>query len=285
MSLQHARYVPLPPDAVRQGTPEWHRQRQSVTFTGSTPGGFTFVYSESGYFSKYCRVVMKDQTMPDDFDDAARARMQWGTDHEDCAVLTFLEHFPKLQVREATFMPRGAVGASPDGLVYRRGKCEAVLEIKCPSSKNKRGVRVPHTRIPTYYFWQLVMEMHVADVREAYFVSWGEQKTNVWHVRGTSEHFDALWAYLAVLETAPEGYVRDTLDVGTGYQPGHRECFVPGTDRRQVWRLRCLYADETPGRGFADVRDEIKAYDRMARQFLADAGEKLGTFDSKTLFQ
>jgi len=283
--LQHERYVALPADAIRQGTPEWFSARETVTFTGSVPGGFVYAYTASMYRDKYKRVIMKDPSVPDDFSAAARARMQWGTDHEDDAVLTFLEAFPEFKVHEASFVVNASqsrVGASPDGLVQYVDATEphAVLEIKCPSKKNREGVRVPHAKIPEYYLWQLLMEMHVTGTKQAYFVSWGELETKVWHVRPRMRDFRALWEYLEFLETAPEGYVREELSVPSGYQLGRCERFVPGSECTKIWKLRTQYACEEDGMTFNEMSGVIKEYKLRSKAILGDIAECLGTYDS-----
>lgn len=282
MSLQHSRYVPLPDFAVRQGTEEWFRLRDLVTFTGSTPGGFFFSHTASLYISRYRRIVMKDKTVPDDFTQHAHSRMKWGNDHEDDAVLTFLEAFPTFRVNETSFIQNGVVGASPDGLVSFLDVTDphAVLEIKCPSKKNRDGFRMPHRIIPSYYLWQLLMEMHVTNTKETYFVSWGEMDTNIWHLLPRRRDFRLLFEYLDFLETPPEGFVRQCMDVPPNYTPGYCECFVPGSNGTQIWRLRTQYEDEPDGKTFSEIFNTIKEYNTKAREILKCIGTKVGTFNS-----
>jgi len=282
MTLQHTRYVALPNDAVRQGTKEWHALRDLVTFTGSTPGGFLYAYTESIYASRYRRVVMKDKTIPDDFTNEARSRMKWGTDHEDDAVLTFLDAFPTFRVHETSFVKSGTVGASPDGLISFLDATEphAVLEIKCPSKKNRDGFRMPHRFIPSYYLWQLLMEMYVTNTKETYFVSWGQLETNIWHVLPRRRDFRILFEYLEFLETPPHGFVRQCIDVPPNYIPGYCEHFVPGSNCTQIWRLRTQYEDEEDGMTFSDMFRSVKEYNTKAGTILKTIATKLGTFHS-----
>ncbi|KAF5825374.1 hypothetical protein DUNSADRAFT_11058 [Dunaliella salina] len=75
------------------------------------------------------------------------AAMQWGSSHEVCGKLTLMSDLPQsAQLAECGFqatpavalhglLPRGVLGASPDGVVWDFGSLTAMakaVEIKCP---------------------------------------------------------------------------------------------------------------------------------------------------------
>jgi len=121
---------------------------------------------------------------------------EWGEYYEDIAVKRFEEITGKT-VLEFGLLQHPTIdwlGSSPDGVTTDG----CVLEIKCPGPR-----KLVHGEIPECYIWQVVLNMEVCDLDEAYFMEykpkelkekWGgpleEEEINLVHVKRDKKKFE-----------------------------------------------------------------------------------------------
>ncbi|KAL0490602.1 hypothetical protein AKO1_003402 [Acrasis kona] len=131
--------------------------------------------------------------------------MNWGTNHETNALLTYLKEFKDHTVCETSFkiiddiklyIEKNCniedfqfvknfdvlrIGASPDGIILENGVERSVLEAKCPTpfvpdGKNEGMFRYlkrkPQDHVPVYYIPQIMAEMMVTGLPMCTYCSW-----------------------------------------------------------------------------------------------------------------
>lgn len=102
--------------------------------------------------------------------------MQRGIDLEPHAftLLRDKKGLEFLEVEECGFYPIGEnAGASPDGLIKRLSKTEAVVEIKCPKHiKFFKLVANGETEIDSKYIAQMNMQMMATNTKECVFLNY-----------------------------------------------------------------------------------------------------------------
>ena len=87
----HPRFLPLQ-GGIEQLTPEWFAQRKG-RLTGSKLSNFFFIKTKEEYDNYYAVVFEGAPREP--FSDQAKVYMQYGRDHEDVAICSFLNDAPK----------------------------------------------------------------------------------------------------------------------------------------------------------------------------------------------
>ena len=122
---------------------------------------------------------------------------QWGIDHEQLAITSFLEKLSdfhvNLEVRKCGLMisPSSSyLGASPDGIVKCNCCGKGVLEVKCPYQCKEQSFKdacesssfcleqthdsgTPfRLRINHSYYYQVQLQMKICEVSYCYFVVW-----------------------------------------------------------------------------------------------------------------
>jgi putative phage-type endonuclease len=82
---------------------------------------------------KYMQELLAERLTGESAPHFVNDAMQWGTDHEDEAADTFVEHYPQYDVRLSHFYDHPTIpefGATPDREIGEDG----LLEVKCPTT-------------------------------------------------------------------------------------------------------------------------------------------------------
>ena len=196
----------LPPelhgfDKTPQRTgPWWKRRRHKAS--GSKLANFFFIDNAKD-LAEYREIVFGNRPRPA-LDAEAQKRVQWGVDHEDDACATAMHHIPSLRIWDIGFEIHRVhkwFGSSPDGIVYWPDQFPnspwGVVEIKCCTKKNKKGVSIPHPGVPSYYIPQLHAEMACVPLPKrcdwCLFISWSASTTRIYVVNFNEEYWNGLW--------------------------------------------------------------------------------------------
>ena len=152
-----------------QGSPEWLAARKGVV----TASNFSKIVTPKG---------LKPSAQADDYMDAligecynpnapdsfgGNIYTRYGTEMEPEARRAFA-HATKLDVREVGFCRRGAIGCSPDGLIFAGDNPIAGLEIKClqPAGRVKAALSA---EIPGNHLMQIHGSLHVTGLDLWYY--------------------------------------------------------------------------------------------------------------------
>lgn len=178
-----------------QGSDDWLALRKGKV-TGSKPGDLFFNFKEEGdwdtILSKWSGETREE------FDDISKARMAWGSKHEDTAVNVIVDHIPNSHFYECPLIPiDDAYAASPDGKIVVLNDdgtpdWHANVEIKCPGRYVNSKEQTPEEmkaylkkkwRQPAaYYMVQIHMEMVAQGINQTLFVVWTPLLTRMWRI-------------------------------------------------------------------------------------------------------
>ena len=192
--------------APEQGSEAWLAGRVG-RITGSKPGDLYFNFKQESDWDDILEKWFGDRR--EDFDDVAKARMAWGSEHEDDAVHVIVDNIPNCHFFECPMIPIDDVyAASPDGavMVLRTPHTKeqvlhehvltpddvawhANVEIKCPGGgigkthEEMRDMLRKKWNTPApYYMVQIHMEMASQRVAETLFVVWTPLLTRMWRI-------------------------------------------------------------------------------------------------------
>jgi putative phage-type endonuclease len=179
-----------------QRSPEWFARRRHK-LSGSKLSQFLFCNSKDGAIQFYEEVFESRKKEP--FTEEQLGWMKWGSEHEDGALLEFLNRKSDIMAYEAPHVQHNTVpwlSATPDGFYQifdeesddLRVLDEGILEIKCPAKTKKCNTRVTY-----YYVPQMYLEMACSDKSRAIFISWGPKRLRAWKL----EWDDAFWSALS----------------------------------------------------------------------------------------
>lgn len=189
---------------IQQRTPEWYEERAG-RFTASTFGDImTNPADKTQKVSKTALKIIKNAALESKIKSNSNkeelpiklARLnsffsddiywkpkpiQWGIEYED-AALKLLRETTKWDIRNGSFFVHdkwNEIGATPDALVVMDEECAATIQIKCPYSqsihqkyRSKITDGASLKKVARKYYWQVLGEMWVMDVPEAWFVSY-----------------------------------------------------------------------------------------------------------------
>lgn len=187
-----------------QGSQEWLDGRKGK-ITGSKPADLYFSFKKPEDWDIILSKWFGDHV--EDFDDVARARMAWGSQHEDTAVQVIVDNIPCSHFFECSQININDVyAASPDGsIIVLKGDSDARLElaslkkedvawhanveIKCPGGgvgktpeQMRDMVKKKWRRAAPYYMMQIHQEMAAQGVDETLFVVWTPLLTRMWRI-------------------------------------------------------------------------------------------------------
>lgn len=146
-----------------------------------------------------------------------------GLDHEEDAVETVEIEFGKL-ASPGRFVPHPAIGwlgGSPDAFLMESvpdldGLVEIPIECKCP--------RLVHAEIPAHYYDQVQVQIECCGVPHGYFVSWVNDRQQVWKVerdpKWWSENFPLLKEFY-------EEYIQKDVEPPRSKRRSKEECTAP----------------------------------------------------------
>ena len=196
----------IPPELVKQRTPEWHMLRKKAMVTGSTlhkaVGGET-LKAQRNMFDERFGHGKKTKSISEEM----KRCMDHGTENECNALATFVStimpvHFPHHNFyEEGCYFVRMEDGSvvwevSPDGTIRDQdGNITRVVEFKCPLPLYKYGSSVYYD-MPARYIMQLQAEMKATQCSEALLVCWSEESITVFSVPRSKQLQD-----LAIEET------------------------------------------------------------------------------------
>lgn len=179
-------------DAPEQGSEAWLAGRIG-RITGSKPSDLFFNFKQESDWD----VILEKWfgTTVEDFDDVAKARMAWGSKHEDTAVDVIVDSIPRSHFFECPQIPINEVyAASPDGAIVvlnadHSTNWYANVEIKCPGGGIGKTpeemaaiVRKKWKRPASYYMMQIHQEMAAQSSKETLFVVWTPLLTRMWRI-------------------------------------------------------------------------------------------------------
>ena len=190
----HKRFLPLS-NGIPQCSPEWFALRKG-RLTGSKLSGLLWLKSKDEY-EEYYGIIYQGKPRPP-FSAEAKKYMEYGRQHEDIALCSFLDVIPSTMgdfyAAESPFFPHNtdkSIGASPDGTyaILKEGKVceEGVLEIKCPA-KDKR----PYAHWKFYYVPQTYWEMSCSGHRNVIAISWGPRNMRAWKYSWDQRYWNIL---------------------------------------------------------------------------------------------
>lgn len=189
--LQHERFYSLADQNIKepiQRSREWFERRKGK-LSGSKLSQFLFCDSDEDRIRFYEETFEGRKKPP--FPDEAKKYMLWGTEHEDTAMETLLDHMPNIITMEAPMVQHSTVkylAASPDGFFEDLSTGDkGIVEIKCPGKRKKANGKVTY-----YYVPQMYLEMACSGKRQAMFCSWGLDCCRAW----TLKWDDKMWASL-----------------------------------------------------------------------------------------
>ena len=203
--MLHPRFLPLQ-NGIEQLTPEWFAQRRG-RLTGSKLSNFCFIKTEEEYDDYYA--VVFDGAPREPFSEQSKVYMQWGRDHEDVAICSFLDVAPKtmgdIYFAESPFFKHSdpSLGASPDGTyaIYNEDgtiKEEGVCEVKCPAAKKR-----PYVKFKYYYVMQTFWECACSGHKNVIAISWAPRNMRAWRWSWS----DSYWKILSNIVTAFRNHV------------------------------------------------------------------------------
>ena len=175
-----------------QGSAAWLAGRIG-RITGSKPADLYFNFKKE---SDWDSILEKwFGTTVEVFDDVAKSRMAWGSQHEDSAVNVIVDHIPNSHFFECPMIPIDKVyAASPDGAIVvlhddNSTDWWANVEIKCPGGgigntpeEMAQIVRKKWRQPAPYYMMQIHQEMAAQSSAETLFVVWTPLLTRMWRI-------------------------------------------------------------------------------------------------------
>mgnify|MGYP006077835553 CR=1 FL=1 len=194
LSRMHPRFLPLQ-GGIMQLSDAWFKQRRG-RLTGSKLSNFCFIKNEDEYH-EYYGIVYEGKPKPP-FSEQALGYMKYGREHEDVAVVSFLNDAPAdvgdIYIAESPFYKHTepTVGASPDGTyaIYENGKIaeEGVIEIKCPG----KAPNTPYSKWKYYYVPQTYWEMSCSGHTKTIAISWGPRNMRAWKYEWDESYWNIL---------------------------------------------------------------------------------------------
>ena len=150
--MYHDRFFSLNDQRItmpEQRTPEWFEMRKGK-LTGSKLSQFLFCDSDEDRVRIYEEIFEGRKKPP--FPETAKAFMKWGTEKEDVAMASLLDHMPNIVTFEAPMISHTSIpylAASPDGLYEDTETNEkGIVEIKCPGKTKKANKQVTYYYVP-----------------------------------------------------------------------------------------------------------------------------------------
>tara|TARA_B100000902_G_scaffold390803_1_gene440367 strand:- start:1129 stop:1872 length:744 start_codon:yes stop_codon:yes gene_type:complete len=190
--LQHDRFFNLQDQNIiepAQRSREWFERRKGK-LSGSKLSQFIFCDTNEDRVRMYEEIFEGRKKPP--FPEEAKKYMLWGTEHEDTAMKTLLDHMPNIITMEAPMVQHTQVkylAASPDGFFENMETGDrGIVEIKCPGKRKKANSKVTY-----YYVPQMYLEMACSGKRQALFCSWGLDTCRAWMLQWDDE----MWASLS----------------------------------------------------------------------------------------
>jgi hypothetical protein len=175
-----------------QGSPEWLAGRIG-RITGSKPSDLYFNFKCESDWDKILENWFGNKV--EKFDEVSKARMAWGSKHEDTAVNVIVDSIPRSHFFECPMIPIDDVyAASPDGAIVVQNEDESTswwanVEIKCPGGGVGKTpeemaaiVRKKWKTPAPYYMIQIHQEMVAQTTNETLFVVWTPLLTRMWRI-------------------------------------------------------------------------------------------------------
>lgn len=195
--ITHDRFFSLQDQCIYeppQRTPEWFALRAPLS--GSKLSNFLFCKDDEERIQWYEEVFEGRPKEP--FSDTTKEYMKWGREHEDGALVEFLNKMTNLMAFEAPCRKHSTcdwLSATPDGLyqIYDENADdlvvleEGIIEIKCPARTKKCNKKVTY-----YYVPQMFLEMACTGKKKAMFVSWGPKMLRAWKIEWSDEFWRIL---------------------------------------------------------------------------------------------
>lgn len=124
------------------------------------------------------------------------ANTQWGSDHENDAILKYeietgdLVRYSRNKQGFLIHDKHDWMGCTPDGIVYRGQEC-IILEAKCPANMELYG------KIPDHYMPQVQGQMEISGLEKAHFVCWTPTGFEVFEVEKNEEYWEECFHFLS----------------------------------------------------------------------------------------
>tara|TARA_A100001015_G_C14928486_1_gene687495 strand:- start:534 stop:1277 length:744 start_codon:yes stop_codon:yes gene_type:complete len=209
--LQHDRFFSLKDQNIiepEQRSREWFERRKGK-LSGSKLSQFLFCDTDEDRVRIYEETFEGRKKPP--FPDEAKKYMKWGTDNEDTAMKTLLDHMPNIITMEAPMVQHTTVNylaASPDGFFENMATGDnGIVEIKCPGKKKKANGKVTY-----YYVPQMYLEMACAGKKQAMFCSWGLDCCRAWILHWDDEMWASLCHMFDVFKRTKDSENRATYE-------------------------------------------------------------------------
>lgn len=195
--ITHERFFSLQDQCIYeppQRTPEWFALRAPLS--GSKLSNFLFCKDDEERIKWYEEVF--EGRKRDPFTEEQKGWMEWGRDHEDGALVEFLNQMTNVMAFEAPCQKHSScdwLSATPDGLyqIYDENADdlvvleEGIIEIKCPARLKKCNKKVTY-----YYVPQMFLEMACTGKKKAIFISWGPKMLRAWKIEWSDEYWRIL---------------------------------------------------------------------------------------------
>ena len=195
--ITHDRFFSLQDQCIYeppQRTPEWFALRAPLS--GSKLSNFLFCKDDEERIKWYEEVFEGRQRDP--FTEEQKGWMEWGREHEDGALVEFLNKMTNVMAFEAPCRKHSScdwLSATPDGLyqIYDERADdlvvleEGIIEIKCPARLKKCNTKVTY-----YYVPQMFLEMACTGKKKAIFISWGPKMLRAWKIEWSDEYWRIL---------------------------------------------------------------------------------------------
>jgi putative phage-type endonuclease len=149
-------------DEPAQGTAKWLQVRLSRV----TASQFGAVAGVNPYQSRNDTLQEKLGRPRKPMSEAGRVACAWGVSHEPVARAAYEARTGNICGKQRGCVPHPDypfLAGSPDGLIGEKG----LIEIKCP-----HFIKVPHSKIPVYYYLQMNGLMEIFDRDWCDYVTW-----------------------------------------------------------------------------------------------------------------
>jgi len=178
-----------------QRSEEWFKRRKNK-LSGSKLSNFLFCADDEERIRWFEEVFEGRERAP--FTDVQMGYMEWGREHEDEALVAFLNQKTDLMAFEAPHVQHNSVdwlSATPDGFyqIFDENADdleileEGIIEIKCPARTRRCNKKVTY-----YYVPQIYLEMACSDHKNAVFVSWGPKMLRAWKLEWNDDYWNIL---------------------------------------------------------------------------------------------
>ena len=188
---------------LKQRSDAWHEVRNQAKVTGSTclaAIGLSGLKKHKEHFAHVYKQRAKEE-----YSDEVQKRLRHGTENEIHAVATLISKVLPVYQPEALFVEEGCetikegehvlMIVSPDGSIRistENGlETLAGVEIKCPYP-GKLYTTPVHYELPWYYVTQVILEMHVLNVTQLYYLSYTSDSTTVFEIKVDEELLDTI---------------------------------------------------------------------------------------------